>query len=127
MRCDAEPVATVSLRYAERQVAIGDLKTCQYMERFKGQRLRASIQRVSFYGIEVFLKEHYVTGFIPARLFEGRKKVDGPRLEISSRRGARVFEEGDPIEIVVTDVDFIRLQVLLTLPELLGKGGPAKN
>ncbi len=25
MRCDAEPVATVSLRYAERQVAIGDL------------------------------------------------------------------------------------------------------
>ena len=25
MRCDAEPVATVSLRYAEREVAIGDL------------------------------------------------------------------------------------------------------
>jgi hypothetical protein len=25
MRCDAEPVATVSLRYAEREVVIGDL------------------------------------------------------------------------------------------------------
>jgi hypothetical protein len=25
MRCDAEPVATVSLRYAEREVAIGEL------------------------------------------------------------------------------------------------------
>lgn len=25
MRCDAEPVATVSLRYAERRVLIGDL------------------------------------------------------------------------------------------------------
>jgi hypothetical protein len=25
MRCDAEPVATVSLRYTEREVAIGDL------------------------------------------------------------------------------------------------------
>jgi hypothetical protein len=25
MRCDAEPVATVSLRYAERQVTIGEL------------------------------------------------------------------------------------------------------
>lgn len=25
MRCDAEPIATVSLRYAEREVLIGDL------------------------------------------------------------------------------------------------------
>ncbi|MGZ8735092.1 MAG: DUF3499 family protein [Acidimicrobiia bacterium] len=25
MRCDAEPVATISLRYAEREVQIGDL------------------------------------------------------------------------------------------------------
>ena len=25
MRCDAEPVATVSLRYAEREVAVGEL------------------------------------------------------------------------------------------------------
>jgi hypothetical protein len=25
MRCDAEPVATVSLRYSDREVAIGDL------------------------------------------------------------------------------------------------------
>jgi ribonuclease R len=99
------------------ETAIGDLKTCQYMERHRGERLRAVIQRVSAYGLEVLLREHYVTGFLPARLFDGKKRVDGPRLEISSRRGSRVFVEGEGIDVVITDVDFLRLQVLLALPE----------
>jgi hypothetical protein len=73
------------------------------------------LKRVSPAGLEVFLKEHYVTGFIPARLLPGRKKVEGPRMTIQSRQGTRVFVEGSAIEIRVTDIDFVRLQVLLDI------------
>jgi exoribonuclease R len=85
------------------------------MDRFKGQVLKAIIQRVSMAGLEVFMKEHYVTGFIPARTLDGRKKVEGPRLSVQSRRGSRVFDEGSGVEIRVADIDFVRLQVILEL------------
>ena len=89
------------------------------MDRFEGERMMAVVQRVSPYGLEVFLKDHYVTGFIPARSLEGRAKVEGGRFTVVSRRGTRVFDEGEPIEIVVVGVDFIRLQVTLQLADLV--------
>ncbi|NRA96359.1 MAG: RNB domain-containing ribonuclease [Planctomycetes bacterium] len=95
--------------------ALDDLKVCQYMDRFREQVLKAVLRRVSPAGLEVFLEEHYVTGFIPARLLPGRKKVEGPRMTIQSRQGTRVFVEGSAIEIRVTDIDFVRLQVLLDI------------
>lgn len=95
--------------------AIHDLKICQYMDRFRGQELASKILRVAPYGLEVFLKEHFVTGFIPARSLEGRTKVDGPRMLLQSRRGSRVFEEGGAVKVRVKDIDFVRLQVLLEL------------
>lgn len=95
--------------------AVDDLKVCQYMDRYREQVLKAVLQRVSHAGLEVFLKEHYVTGFIPARLLPGRKKVDGPRMTVQSRHGTRVFEEGSTVQIRVTDIDFSRLQVLLDI------------
>ncbi len=101
------------------EIAIGDLKICQYMERFVGEKIRATIQRVSHYGMEIFLREHWVTGFLPARLFDGRKKVEGPKLTITSRRGSKVFNEGEVISIVVDSVDFVRLEVLLKLADMV--------
>ncbi len=93
--------------------ALDDLKVCQYMDRYKGEVITATLQRVSPAGLEVFLKDHYVTGFIPARLLQGRRKVEGPRMTVQSRNGSRVFDEGQAIDVKVTDVDFVRLQVLL--------------
>ncbi|MAB88763.1 MAG: hypothetical protein CMJ90_04805 [Planctomycetes bacterium] len=93
--------------------AVDDLKICQYMDRYREQVLKAVLKRVSPAGLEVFLEEHYVTGFIPARLLPGRRKVEGPRMTVQSRQGSRVFEEGSTIQIRVTDIDFVRLQVLL--------------
>jgi ribonuclease R len=95
--------------------AISDLKVCQYMDRYRGQELRSTIQRVAPYGLEVFLSEHWVTGFIPAKSLEGRTKVDGPKMTVQSRRGSRVLEEGGPVKVRVKDVDFVRLQVILEL------------
>jgi ribonuclease R len=95
--------------------AISDLKVCQYMDRFRGQELKSTIQRVAPYGIEVFLSEHFVTGFIPAKSLDGRTKVDGPKMLVQSRRGSRVLEEGGPVKVRVQDVDFVRLQVILEL------------
>ncbi len=97
------------------ETAIGDLKVCQYMEKHVGTVLRAVIQRVSLFGMEVFFREHYVTGFLPARNLDGRKKVEGPELTVSSRQGSRVFREGELIEVRIAAVDFVRLEVLLEL------------
>lgn len=93
--------------------AIDDLKVCQYMDRFIDAVIDARISRVSPGGLEVFLKDHYVTGFIPARTLDGRRKVEGSRMTVVSRRGARVFDEGEPIRVKVSMVDFVRLQVVL--------------
>ena len=93
--------------------AVDDLKVCQYMDRFQGEVLLATIQRVAPYGLEIYLKEHHVTGFIPSRTLEGRVKVDGPRMMVQSRKGSRVFDEGSKVKIRVADVDFVRLQVIL--------------
>ncbi len=108
--------------------AVDDLKTCQYMDRYVGQELTAMVQRVSLYGIEVFLKEHDVTGFLPARNLEGRKKLEGPVLSIvNPKGGSRVFREGDPIGIIVAAVDFVRLEVLLELADLHHKKKASKK
>lgn len=101
--------------------AVDDLKTCQYMDRFRGETLLASVSRVSPGGIEVFMKEHFTTGFIPARAMPGRKKVEGPRMTVQSRHGTRVFTEGEKIEILIQDVDFVRLQVILSLVDRSGR------
>jgi len=95
--------------------AVDDLKTCQYMDRFRGETLMAVVNRVSPAGIEVFMAEHYTSGFIPGRSMPGRKKVEGPRMTVQSRHGTRVFDEGAKIEIAIKDVDFVRLQVILEI------------
>ncbi|MAG59060.1 MAG: hypothetical protein CMJ83_22460 [Planctomycetes bacterium] len=101
--------------------ALDDLKICQYMDRFRGDVIKAVIQRVSPAGIEIYLREHHVTGFIPARTLDGRKKVEGSRLTVSSRKGSRVFDEGSAIEIRVQDIDFVRLQVILEVADRAGR------
>ena len=95
--------------------AVKDLKVCQYMEKREGEVLKARIQRVSTAGLQIFMEEHNVTGFIPGRSIEGRKKVAGPTLQVISRRGHRSFTEGEVVEIRVKHVDFVRLEVILEL------------
>jgi ribonuclease R len=112
--CDVASHCSVRADVADMvETAIDDLKVCEYMDRYVGELIRARIQRVSPAGIEVFLREHYVTGFIPGRTLEGRKKIEGPVLTVSSRKGTRSFKEGDGIEVTVHHVDFIRLEVVL--------------
>lgn len=99
------------------ETAIGDLKVCQYMERYVGQVMKAVIQRVSLYGMEIFFRDHNVHGFLPSRNLDGRKSCEGPQLTVKSRNGSRVFREGEQIEVAITSVDFVRLEVLLDLAE----------
>lgn len=97
------------------EVAVGDLKVCQYMHAFVGQKVMAMIERVSPWGLDLLLHEQFVHLFLPARSMDGRKQVDGPRMRVTSRKGNRVFDEGERLSVVITAVDFVRLQVVVDL------------
>ena len=99
------------------EMAVEDLKLCQYMEPRVGEAFEAVIIRVSRGGLELRLKDDFVVGFLPARSIGNRSEQEGPVLKIISRQGTKVFREGDRISVVVAEVDFIRLKVLFELEE----------
>jgi ribonuclease R len=102
------------------EIAIGDLKVCQYMEPRIGETAQVLVQRVSRAGLEIKYPDELVTGFLPAKSIGERIEHDGPKLKISSRRGfVRVFHEGDTIEVRLENVDFVRLRLIFEL--VLGK------
>jgi len=98
------------------EVAVKDLKVCQYMEPHIGKRLDAKVLRVSRAGMEVELTEFNVTGFLPTRTLGERPKLNGPTLTVRAGRRSLSFTEGYAITVQIRDVDFLRLQVLLELP-----------
>ncbi|MEL6904970.1 MAG: RNB domain-containing ribonuclease [Planctomycetota bacterium] len=98
------------------ETAIFDLKTCQFMEPRIGERFEARVRRVSRGGLEIDVRELNVTGFLPARSLGDRPKVDGATLKVSVGKRILSFTEGYAIDVVVKDVDFLRLQVLFELP-----------
>jgi len=97
------------------EIAVKDLKVCQFMEPRIDQRFDAKVQRVSRGGLEVHIGELNVSGFIPARSMGDRPKVDGATLKVSVGKRVLSFTEGYQIAVRVKDVDFLRLQVLLEL------------
>ena len=97
------------------EIAVKDLKTCQFMEPHIGEKLEAKVLRVSRGGMEVHLVAFNVTGFLPARAIGDRPKVEGSTLTVSSGKRVLSFTEGFPIAVTVKDVDFLRLQVMLQL------------
>ncbi|HHI79100.1 MAG TPA: RNB domain-containing ribonuclease [Planctomycetes bacterium] len=96
--------------------AMGDLKVCQYMSPHVGETLEAKILRVSRYGLEIFLKDYNVSGFLPARSIGERPELKGPTLILRAGRRLFSFTEGYAIQVRIKGVDFLRLQVLFELP-----------
>ncbi len=95
--------------------AVGDLKTCQFMEARVGERLKGKVVRVSPPGMEVLLIEQNVSAFLPTRTMGDRGTVKGATLQVRRGRNVRSFTEGHPIAVKLVDVDFIRLQLMLEL------------
>ncbi|MEW6074013.1 MAG: RNB domain-containing ribonuclease [Planctomycetota bacterium] len=94
------------------EIAVGDLKVCQFMAPHVGETFEATVARVSPAGLELFLGALHVDGFLPARLLGDRPKVEGPTLTVRAGKRTLSFTEGYPIRVRVKDVDFLRLQVL---------------
>ncbi len=97
------------------ETAVGDLKTCQYLEPHIGEKVEARVLRVSRGGMEVELVPFNVTGFLPGRELGERVVVEGATMKVRSGKRALSFTEGYPIAVRVKDVDFLRLQVQLQL------------
>jgi len=97
------------------EIAIFDLKVCQFMYPHIGEKIDATVVRVSPVGMEVKLKAFNVGGFLPARSIGERNEVKGPTLLIRTGRKSLSFTEGHPVAVRVKDVDFVRLQVMLEL------------
>ncbi len=95
--------------------AMCDLKVCQYMYPHVGERHDAKVLRVSRYGIEVFLAEFNITGFLPSRSIGQRPVIKGATLQLSSGKRLYSFTEGYPTRVRIGKIDFLRLQVLLEL------------
>ncbi len=97
------------------EFAMFDLKVCQMMHPHVGQKLAAKVRRVSPAGIEIDLLEHNVTGFLPARRLGERAEVKGATIQIRAGKKRLSFTEGHPIAVRLSDVDFLRLQLMLEL------------
>lgn len=97
------------------EVAMKDLKVCQYMEPHIGEKPEAKVRRVSRGGMEIELTAFNVTAFVPARAIGDRPILKGANLTVRVGKRTLSFTEGYPIAVVIKDVDFIRLQVLLDL------------
>lgn len=95
------------------EIAIGDLKVCQFMEPHVGTQTEGKVLRVSRGGMEVHLAEYNVTGFIPSRSIGSLPKVNGSTLTVRQGRRMLSFTEGYAIAVRIQDVDFIKLQVLM--------------
>ena len=95
--------------------AIADLKVCQYMEPHIGETLDAQILRIHRGGLEIQLPEFNVTGFLPFRKIGGKAQIDGPVVTITTRKRHYSFAEGGNLRVVLSDVDFVRLEVLFDL------------
>ncbi|MDF1838528.1 MAG: ribonuclease R [Planctomycetota bacterium] len=95
------------------EVAIGDLKVCQFMEPHEGEKAEGKVLRVSRGGIEVHLPEYNVNGFIPLRVIGSRPKIKGSTLTVQQGRRSLSFTEGYAIAVRIEAVDFIKLQVLM--------------
>ena len=99
------------------EIAIEDLKLCQFMEERIDEEGLAKVTRVSRFGIEIELQDEYVTGFVPSSTIGRVLSCDGPQLVIRARQGgSRSFREGDTVAVKVKDVDFVRLRVIFELP-----------
>jgi ribonuclease R len=97
------------------ETAIDDLKICQYLEPHIGEKLNASVLRVSPAGIEVKLLDFNVTGFLPSRAIGDKVTIKGATIQIRASKRLFSFTEGHPIAVKIKDVDFLKLQVLLEL------------
>ena len=97
------------------EMAVKDLKVCQFMEPRIGERFDAKVLRVSRGGMEVEIGELNVTGFLPARAIGDRPRVEGSTLKIFVGKKVLSFTEGYVVAVLVKDVDFIRLQVMFEL------------
>ena len=97
------------------EIAVKDLKVCQFMEPRIDQKFDAKVIRVSRGGMEVAISELNVSGFLPAKSIGDRPKIDGSTLKISVGKRILSFTEGYIISVLVKDVDFLRLQVIFEL------------
>jgi ribonuclease R len=96
-------------------MAIHDLKVCQYLDPHVGEKVDATVLRVSMAGMEVRLSNFGVSGFLPSRILGDHPKVSGPNLLIRKGRRSLSFTEGHPVRVQIGEVDFLKLQVLLEL------------
>lgn len=97
------------------EIAVKDLKVCQFMEPRIDEVFDAKVRRVSRGGLEVDIGELNVSGFVPARSIGDRPRVDGATLKLFVGKRVLSFTEGYGVRVVVKDVDFLRLQVLFEL------------
>jgi ribonuclease R len=97
------------------EMAVKDLKICQFMEPRIGEKLKAKVRRVNRGGMEIELVDLNVTGFLPMRALGDRPKIEGSTLTVRAGRRSLSFSEGHPVAVQVKDVDFLRLQVMLQL------------
>jgi ribonuclease R len=97
------------------ETAIGDLKVCQFMHPHVGEKLDAKVARVSHAGLELYLKDFNVNGFLPAKKIGDKVEIKGATIQIRQGRKSLSFTEGYPIAVRLVDVDFVRLQLMFEL------------
>jgi ribonuclease R len=97
------------------EMAVGDLKVCQFLEPHIGEKLDAKIQRISRAGLQVLLTEYNALGFLPTRVLGDRPRLEKDTLTVRAGRRSLSFSEGRAIHVTIKDVDFVRLDVMLEL------------
>jgi ribonuclease R len=99
-----------------------------YMEQFLGQELDGVISGVSEWGVFVEVPSTGCEGLVRLREFtDDFYTLDTANYRLVGERSGNVHQLGDPLRIVVKEVDILRKQIDFGLPRAEGAAAPSQH
>jgi ribonuclease R len=99
-----------------------------YMEQFLGQELDGVISGVSEWGVFVEVPSTGCEGLVRLREFtDDFYTLDTANYRLVGERSGTIHQLGDPLRIVVKEVDILRKQIDFGLPRAEGAAAPSQH
>jgi ribonuclease R len=93
-------------RSVKAERAVISIKKARFIRRYLGQTLEGTVTSVAKFGIFVTLREFEIDGLVKLEsLGPDRWVFDDQNMRLYGRRTGRVFKLGDPLQVVVANVD----------------------
>lgn len=105
-------------RSVKAERAVIAIKKARFIRRYLGETLEGSVTSVAKFGIFVTLREFEIDGLVKLEsLGPDRWVYDDQNMRLYGRRTGRVFKLGDPLQVVVANVDIGAGKIDFTLED----------